>query len=526
MFELPENLGELSADELNTLLAAAREEAQAALAAEDVDLDRLEVLADAIDSLTAAEVALSDAEAVEAVREERAAALAARFATNDDAIEDVEEEVEEVVTEPVVASAKAVSKKPVVLPAKKVHAGSLVAASNLSGTSTGDKFEGLSEVVPHMLRAWDGMKNASNGTKKDVFSLIDEGIDPRLIANGKNDNEVVAYARNQARLGNGEGLLAAGGWCAPAEQLYSICDLAVYQGSLDLPRISVPRGSISYFRDLDYNTTAAAAAAGIGDFTNAELVADPPVVKPCVEVPCVTPVTFTLDVVSFCVRAGVLQHRAFPELVEAWLRQALIAYQHYLNARKIAAVVALAAVNTVVIPGSFGAIAPFLAALDLQAIDLRFDHGMGDNEVVEGFAPFWLPAVFRADASRRAFGGQDYNVTVAQINSWLASRNIRLQWVHDYIDAPFTGATPVTAWPGTVNVVLYPAGAYLDASDPILRVGALQDSTLLTTNREQLIFIETAEGIVPACGNGRVVTVTLCPNGSAGDIDGGACPIA
>lgn len=517
MFELPSELGELSASELETLLAAARDEAQEILASvdADTDLDRLEFLANAIDTLTAAiaGVEVVELEVVEdADRTERAAALAARFATTDvEDVEDVEDVQEE---EPIVAAAKPFTKAKLVLPQTKTMNSALVAAANMPGVNSGSGFTSMRDTVPHMVRAWDSLKGADNGTQRDIFQIV-ESFDPKLVADGRNDQEVVNYAINQARLADGAGLLAAGGWCAPAEQRYDVCNLAALDGLLDLPTISVPRGSISYFRALTYSAVNTLALTGIGAFTEAQLEVLPPVVKPCVEIPCVSPVTFTLDVVSFCVRAGILQHRAFPELIDAWMSQALIAYQHYLNARRIAQIVALAAVNTVVVPPSFGSVAAFLSALEIQATDLRFDHGMAADTLVEGFAPFWLPNVFRADMSRRQ-NDPEWAFTVSEINAYLAARNIRLQWVKDYVDAPFAGAGVVVGYPATVNVVLYPSGAYLNAADPIIRVGGLQDSTLLQTNREQLLFVETAEGIVPACGDGRVVNIGICASGATG----------
>lgn len=519
MFELPTELGELSASELEALLAAAREEAQALLAdVANADLDRLEFLANSIDTLSAAiagsEVPVTEDVVEDADRTDREAALAARFATTDvEDVEDVEDVQEE---EPIVAAVPVVKTK-VVLPAAKTKNSALVAAAGVQA----DSFANMGEAVPHMIRAWDGLRGAKNGTEREVFS-IRENVDPKLVANGRNDQEVVNYAISQARLANGAGLLAAGGWCAPAEQRYDVCDLASLDGLLDLPTVSVPRGSISYFRALTYSSVATLVLDGIGDFTNTELEALPPVVKPCVEIPCIDPVTFTLDAVSFCVRAGILQRRAFPELIEAWMNQAMIAYQHYLNARRIAAIVTLAtAHDTVTAPVRVGALAQFLEQMDLQATNIRFDHGMAQDEVIEGFAPFWLPMVFRADVSKRA-NDAEWNFTVAELNSQLAARNVRLQWVKDYVDAPFTGASDVVAFPATVNVVLYPAGAYLNAADPIIRVGGLQDSTLLQTNREQILFLETAEGIMPGCGDGSVITIGLCASGETG---GAAAPV-
>lgn len=540
MFELPEDLAGLSLAELDALLEAARAESTEILSDIDTaDLDRVEALATAVEAILAAK---ADVETADAAKAARAAELAARIAPAAEVEDETEVEVElsddsddtedeEVVEEtlavapvtPAKAAVKAAPKMTIKKAAPKNS--SIRAASNLPGVNSGKEFGGLGEISSHLIRAFESISGQRDGSQ-GVFSL-EQNFDPRLVANGKNDQEVFEYATSQARLANGAGLLAAGGWCAPAEQKYDICDLAGLDGILNIPGISVPRGSIRYFRTLDYNTTAAAAAAGMASFTNAELVAEPPVVKPCVEIPCTSPVEFVTDVTTFCVRAGLLQQKAFPELITAWMRQALIAHQHYLNARHIAAIVALAAADSVTISAEGGTLASFLNAIDLQAADLRFDHGMTQDAVIEGFAPWWLPMVLRADAIRRPFDA-DFNVTKGQIDSWLAARNVRLDWVKDYIDAPFTGSADVVAWPTSTNVVLYPAGAYLLASDPVIRVGALQDSTLLQTNRTQLLFVESQDSVLPACGNGRVLTLdSLCPSGTVGGQSAGTaltCP--
>lgn len=573
-FELPEDLAALSAADLDALLAAARQEASEitdALSdpeiAELADLDRLEVLAGYVETITAAQAVLAAA-AVE--RAERATALAARInpvaevdPEEDEAAEDggdgeaSEEAVAEVIAEaeaateaapePVVAavvhnvtnlpkpSAKAVAARAAkpVIPSKPGVA--IVAAGGVPGMRAGQEVDLLDLVKPAMSRwgqypqTW--AKGAEFRIQDELFSLRAPARDPRLVANGHNDQDVMAYAADQSRLAprpdakpNQTGLIAAGGWCAPAEQRYEICTLAELDGILDVPTISMPRGSISYFRQLDYSVVAAAIAAGEFCFTNAQLVVDPPLVKPCFEIPCATPVEATLDVCGLCLRAGLLQQKAFPELIAAWMRLALIAHAHFLNARNLSQMVAGS--TPLAVAASFGAISAFLDAVYLQAANYRFDNGMSMNATLEVVAPWWLPLLFDVDQERRQFDSDDDN-------DWrtdLAEHNIRVQWVKDLDDSDWSPAGAPAAWPSDVSFLMYAPGAWVRGAEDVISVSTLVDSTLLQTNRVQLLFIEAATIMLPYCGPSIYVTVPLCPNGTTGGplpgTGSNACPIA
>lgn len=545
MFELPESFDSLSAAELDAILAAVRDEATAittlledAATAGDADLDRLEVLASAVEGINAAHDALA---AVAQERADKAAAALARIAPAapvEDVVEEVAEaeievtdaEIAEVVAEataivedaPVAVVAAAPARMPsprsVVARSPKANVASkpgvaIVAAGGVPGLRAGQKVESLADFVKPALQRWASYGGV-NHAQDELFSLHAPARDPRLVANGKNDQDVMEYAASQARLkgANGEGILAAGGWCAPSEQMYDVCTIAALDGILDVPTISMPRGSISYFRQLDYSTVATAIAAGEFCFTNTELTAEPPLVKPCFEIPCAIPVEATLDACGLCLRAGLLQQKAFPELIAAWLELALIAHAHFLNARNISQIVAgSGAVQAVA--GSFGAWSAFLDAVALKGTNYRLDNGMAWDSTLEIIAPFWAPTVFWTDHNRRQFGSE-MSVGMAEITSKLAELNVRAQWVKDYSDAPFAGAGAVTVWPSAIPFVMYAPGAWVRGAEDIISVSTLVDSTLLQTNRVQLLFIETGQIMLPWCGPSINVSVSICPSGA------------
>ena len=533
MFELPaaDALAALSDEELSALRELAVNEGRALRASDAfsaADAERLELLVEGIrvideqiaaNGAAAAELAarrdavadvFADAPAAEVEVEAPAAELAA---------EATEAEVEVVAAATAPAGRQIVARAPKLnLPQAQETKALIAAAADLD--VYGQSFATFKDVAPYAIRQLQGVQGTGNGSRKGIFTL-EVPTSFALSGGSVEDDTNILKAASEAYVGNlyaSEGVLAVGGWCAPTPQEYSICTTGQVDGIASFATVNVPRGSLSYFRGLDYNAVAAVAAAGFFSFTNAELEALPPVVKPCFEIPCLDPVTATLNVHGICIRGGILQRRAFPELTAAWLDQALVVFAHYLNAINLAEVAA-AATNLGTSPASFGAIAALLSALDLKAMNIRFDEGRAMDYPVEILLPWWLPALLRADVSRKQFGAE-WNFSMADWNSALAARNISAQYVKDGSDptygpwdAPFAGAADVDTWPATVPVIMYPAGAWVRGVLDVIRVDALQDSTLLTTNREQLLFLEAGSVMIPRCGNTYRFIIPVCPSG-------------
>jgi len=321
----------------------------------------------------------------------------------------------------------------------------------------------------------------------------------------------------------GGSLTAAAGWCAPSQTVYDLCELETTDGLVDVPEIQISRGGLRYTPGPDF----ASIFGGSGYFhqTEAQVIAN--TTKPCMEIPCPSFIDERLQVDGVCVTGSILQRRGYPELVERFIRGTLVAHVHKLNAWKIAAMVTGSTlVNMATLPegspvvedsGTTG----LLAALELQIVDIRYRHRMGLNQTVEAVAPAWLKLVIRADLSRRT-GVELTNVTDEMIRDHFARRGARVQWVYDWQDAYSGlptgpgGATPLTALPANVSVLLYPAGTWVAGMDDVIRLDTIYDSTLLSTNRYTALFTE--EGILMAkpCGESRMVTFPLCPTGATG----------
>lgn len=544
-FTMPEVLDGLSLTELTALreaalaaFAALRGSAETPDALAPATLDAMEVLAANIESIDAASTALSTAAAAHTAR---ADGLANRFPVASTPEPEVVPEPEAepaaapdpvpvVAAAPVVpaprrpSAAAVVANAPaVVVPTRSGGRPIIAAASDMPSASLGQRYDSLNDnaLRTGLMRHIESMPRSGDGHAKGTsFSLTTE-YPEELVASGPHDTDVLRRAVDQARLPGG-GIIAAGGWCAPPDQRYDVCTTASMWGAVSLPTVQIPRGSMSYFQNLDYSAVAANLTNAAACYTAAELEDDDPMVeKPCFEIPCIEPVSLTLDVCSICLRVGILQAKAFPELISAYVDQLLVAHAHFLNARDITQMLAIntADGSTATLAATFGAIAPFLDGLDLQATALRYREGRPLDSTVEAMAPAWLSGEFRSDYTKREIKGSAS--AMAEISAGLAERNISMQWVSDWQDSAFVAAAPgPLLWPATADVLLYSAGALVKGETGVIDVGPMYDSTLLTINRQQLLFAETASQIGRFCGGSVLVTVPLCPSGeTAGRVD-------
>jgi hypothetical protein len=344
-------------------------------------------------------------------------------------------------------------------------------------------------------------------------------------------HELLMFAGKESNLPGGS-LTAAAGWCAPSQTVYDLCELETRDGLLDIPEIQISRGGLRFTPGPDF----AAIFGGAGYFhqTEAQVIAN--TTKPCMEIPCPSFQDVRLEVEGVCITGSILQRRGYPELVERFIRGALVAHTHKLNAFKIAAMVTgSTAVDQTAIANNDGnpvvsdtGTTGVLAAVELQITDIRYRHRMGLNQTVEAVFPAWAKMIFRADLSRRMGMDDPLSVTDAMINSFFALRGARVQWVYDWQDAYSGlatgpgGASPLLQLPNTFSFLLYPAGTWVAGVDDVIRLDTVYDSVNLATNRYTALFTE--EGILMAkpCGESRLVSLTFNALGVVGGFATGA----
>lgn len=556
-FELPdaEALAALADAELSTLREAAMAEASA-LSGQDafseVDAEKLTTLADAVDAIDAQLEANASHDAdLASKRDDLMARLAAKTKKDekdedkdkdkdkpkaDAALDSTDAPADAPVDVPVVAAPSARSiatKSKAVAPVVTAPARPSViiaAAADVPGLPTGSAVENLDGLVASVMSRWNAYKGAPQAKDSRVrhgLATIQIPFGEGLIADGTDDTAVLKRAADHTRLPGGS-LIAAGGWCAPSETIYDVCSAGEVTGLLSLPEVGAPRGGIRYTRALDYQTIFTQIQALTLCATEAELEAEPPLEKDCIEVDCPDFVEVRLDACWLCVKTALLQNKAYPEYVREFLRTAVVSHQNLMDVRTLNATLALMGAPTA-IAGTFAAIAPVISAIDLAAIDFRYKHSIGINSPLEILLPEWLPGVLRADWIRRNGGDAD-DLTKAQISRYMAERNVSVQWLRHYQATGFGQVANATAWPTTLEFALYEAGSYVRLREDIIRVDTLSDSALLTTNRQLGLFMEEGWAVAEMCKDGRRYTVPICPNGQTGGIQAAVgssvCPLA
>jgi hypothetical protein len=314
-------------------------------------------------------------------------------------------------------------------------------------------------------------------------------------------------------------LTAAGGWCAPSEQLYTFCDVPEATDLISLPEISINRGGIRWPVEPDLSEIFSNFEFF---FTEPELEAvdadgHPTAVKHCVEVPCPDEfVEMRLNAVGYCVEAGILQRQGWPESIEWFLRSLTQEHLRAMSRRTILDMIAGSETVTFTGP-SVNATSGVLNAIALMATNLRLNRGLGRSATIEGVAPNWLHEVLRADLAMQQ-GGNMLSVSDGQINSWLNSRNISLQFVGDWqTRGPGEpGSQWVTEWPNKVNILLYPAGTWFRSMSNIIEVGVLYPKEQLQINRYTEFFTEDAIAVGKRCNHSLNVEIPICATGGYG----------
>jgi hypothetical protein len=536
MFELPENLAELSTEELQTLIDQALDALRALGVTPESDEDTLvegERIMTAITAINDAKTAKDDA----VTRQARAQALIDASTPVDppdpedpETPEDPEAPeavvVPDEVLEPVAASASparraAANAAPVVVPARRTEVASLIAAADVPGFPTGQHLEGLSAAAGAVINRMKALPTQRIGGPDGVrqrygAALIQKQGYGDLVAGvsgGYDDYELVQRAGLESRLPGGS-LVAAGGWCAPSETLYDLCQYETVQGILDLPEIGITRGGIRWTQGPDFGDIYTECGFG---FTEAEVIAGT-AEKTCCIVDCPPFEEIRADLIGLCVKAPLLTQATYPELVRRFMEGALVAHQHKVNAYIINTIEMAAGTSS--FANDLEAISISLGAISLAAVGMRYRYRMGDTTTIEVIAPWWLKVFIKEDLGMRTWNP---DASDAAVNKWFTDRNLSVQWVFDFQDPTVDPANDcLVVFPDPVKVLMYPAGTWVKGSIDVINVDAVYDSTSLEQNIYTALFIEEGILAVQRCTHTCAVEIPVCASGrtAANDIVG------
>lgn len=402
----------------------------------------------------------------------------------------------------------------------------IIVGSDVPEFSSGTELESWKQVAEAFVAKSRAYGGKSSVGRQSVATIYREYQDPQLVIGETDGEEVIhaklQYASDERRL-TGNSIIAANGWCAPSETLYSTCLQVSTDGMLDLPEVVARRGGIRHNQGIEFDTIFG-TGTGFNILTEAQVIAD--TAKTCVEIPCPPFVDDRLKVAVLCLTGAILQNRAYPEFVADFVRGAMAVQAHNVNRQIIADIVAGSGAAIDLSPVAISATndqtagSGLLAALEIAAIDIRYRLRLPLNQTLEAIFPAWAKAQVRADLSRRT-GVAEMAVSDEMINSWMAMRGIRAQWVYDYLDA-FSGVaanpgsdTPITNLPFEVTVPIFPAGTWVLARQDVIRIDSLYDSVLLPQNLVTQLFMEDGFAAMRMCPLSRLYTLPLCPSGAS-----------
>jgi hypothetical protein len=407
---------------------------------------------------------------------------------------------------------------------------SITASVDIPGVAHGDGITSLASLTEVMHRKAKSIPVTANGvgteqlvaTIRNEFShTVDDRTKPSEM------EELFKFLRREESGFTAESLVAAGGWCAPSEIRYDFFNIACSSGLIDLPTFGVSRGGIQ-FPVSPSLADAMLAPFGV-TFSNTSqpwlwteaddiAAATGSPTKPCVRVPCPDFDEERLECYGICLTAGNLADDAYPEATSNFLRLLMAAHDHAINARLIALMVAASTAAITITGGAAtDAAAPrIFNAAGMAAADYRERFGMCLDDVLEIVLPAWVREVIRADLAWKA-GVELFEVTNAQIDGYFMARNVRPQWVDDWQvrgAGQFGNATAMTAWPTTVDFLLYAAGTFVHGNGLSLDLGVVRDSVLNETNDHTAAWSEECHLIARVGHESRRYTVPFNVNGS------------
>lgn len=409
----------------------------------------------------------------------------------------------------------------------------VTASVDIPGVARGGElstFDALVDVVGRKAKSMPVTRgNPSYQTVASIRNEFSHTVDARTTP--AEVEELFRYLTKRESGFDAEALVAAGGWCAPSEIRYDFFNIAGSSGLIDLPTFGVTRGGVQFpvspsLADAIDGGAFAPFAEAFDNTSNPWLwteaddiaAATGSPTKPCVRVPCPDFNEERLEAYGICLTAGNLANDAYPEATANMVRLLMRAHDHAVNARLIALMVARSTQAISITGGAAtdSAAPRIFNAAGLAATDYRERYGMALEDTLEVVFPAWVREVIRADLAWKA-GVDLLEVGNAQIDSYFISRNVRPQWVDDWQvrgASQFGNASAMTAWPTTVDFLLYAAGTFLHGNGMSLDLGVVRDSVLNETNDHTAAWSEEAHLIARVGHESRRYTVGFNVNGA------------
>jgi hypothetical protein len=311
----------------------------------------------------------------------------------------------------------------------------------------------------------------------------------------------------------GGALVAAGGLCAPIEQLYDVPVLGSTARPVRdaLANFGADRGGVRWREHLSFGDFAGAVSFWTLDMDTAQgdpNVADP-APKPCMRVECPDEAEAYVEAITLCLQFSNTSARFDPEGTAANIAAAQVAHARIAENRLLGQ---LAGLSTTVTGGEVvGTTRDLLTFLDQLLAQYRSFYRLDDAIAIRCVLPFWVEYAILADLTRSFGDEMPYAVAQQTISSWFQRRGVNVAYTLDGRAATvaaagtevtmaaqaygaFTNAGAVAAFPGQIEAFLWVEGDMLHLDGGTLDLGVVRDSQLAGTN-EYKTFSETWEGV-------------------------------
>lgn len=419
-----------------------------------------------------------------------------------------------------VAARRPAAMRPRVQPAEQKF--KLIASANAPGVVAGSPLDTPQKILDTFDNALRATGGSYHGAPQRIPLFSIGSMDPADIYGAERTLGRDAEA-NEAKIGavtSAKALKASGGICAPAPQRY---DLPVI-GTDDRPvkgalaSFGVPRGGIRLLPP-PVLTDVADAVSVWTELNDRDPGGDGDVTKGFATLDCPAEVETLVDAIVKQLRIGNYRNLFFPEQVEAWVKLAAVAQARLAEQKLLTKIGDLS--THVAVSQVLGTTRTVLAAMDRAGATLRNYHRISPETPLRLLAPAWLLDNMITDLSREIPGATAERLATsdAQIQGWLAARQINVSWYLDSEDGAnmqygLQGAGELLGWKSNAVCYLYLEGSWLFLDGGRLDFGIVRDSVLNGTN-DFMIFSEDFENAAfhGTPGTSYRLDIDICPSG-------------
>lgn len=339
--------------------------------------------------------------------------------------------------------------------------------------------------------------------------LEETWTEDRVLSDNARENE-----RKIQKIISSPAIRAAGGQCAPVPIDYTqpIIGTDARPVRDALARFAADRGGVTLIPPPKFSDVTGSSTV----WTHAnDITPSSPTTKNVLTMTCPSPVTTYVDAIVTAIKVGNFRQMYWSEQVDAWVGKSA-QYAARVAEERLLTLIGTGSTNITEQTG-LGTARDVLATLDRASSGFRSRNRVDPGFPLRMIAPFWLRDNIRTDILRQLPGdGLDTMALAdAQIESWMARRNINVTWALDGESGQeFSAQTDggLNGWPSHVIVYLYQEGTWLHLDGGQLNLGVIRDSTLVGTN-DFLLFTEFMESAAFHGTESMRLDIDICPSG-------------